>query len=62
MYGTFFSAYADYDSCIKASITKLGCRLAPNEADLYEIDITNIYTKYPYGCTKTESGKGIHWV
>ncbi|XP_061178628.1 uncharacterized protein LOC133187282 [Saccostrea echinata] len=50
------SAYADYDSCIKTSISKLGCRLSPSEADLYEKDITNIYTEYPHGCTKTASG------
>ncbi|XP_062573971.1 uncharacterized protein LOC134235818 [Saccostrea cucullata] len=49
-------AYADYDTCIKTSITKLGCYLSPNEADLYEKDITNIYTEYPYKCTKTASG------
>lgn len=53
----FSRAYADYDSCIKTSINKLGCRLLPSEADLHETDITNVYTRPPYGCTKTDSGE-----
>lgn len=50
------SAYADYESCIRTSIEKLGCRLLPSEAELHETDITNVYTNYPYGCTKTQNG------
>lgn len=50
------SAYADYEDCIRTSIGKLGCRLLPSEAELHETDITNVYTKDPYRCTKTQSG------
>lgn len=50
------SAYADYENCIRTSIGKLGCRLSPSEAELHETDITNVYTKYPYQCTKTQNG------
>lgn len=50
------SAYADYEDCIRTSIEKLRCRLLPSEAELHETDITNVYTKYPYQCTKTQNG------
>uniref|UniRef100_A0A8W8N079 Uncharacterized protein n=1 Tax=Magallana gigas TaxID=29159 RepID=A0A8W8N079_MAGGI len=50
------SAYADYEDCIRTSIGKLRCRLLPSEAELHETDITNVYTKYPYQCTKTQNG------
>ncbi|XP_078333906.1 uncharacterized protein LOC111129809 isoform X2 [Crassostrea virginica] len=60
--GEVCRAYADYDSCIKTSINKLGCRLLPSEADLHETDITNVYTRPPYGCTKTDSGWIALWV